>query len=91
VNVAVRNIFVDCHLVRYVLLYCTCVCRNVKFIVLSSLSCHVFGSQAAVKGNSNEEPYAKEFGIEIKKELVSLDARVLPPPWVNVSVRSCIC
>ena len=60
--------------------FCTVpACCNIKFIVLSSLSCHIFGSQAAVKGNRNEEPYAKEFGIEIKKELVSLDARVLPP------------
>jgi hypothetical protein len=54
-------------------------------IVLSSLLGRVFGSQTVEQHKENS--YAKEFGIEVKEQLLSLDARVLPPPWVNVSVR----
>eukprot|EP00262_Sarcandra_glabra_P017248 TRINITY_DN5837_c0_g3_i1.p1 TRINITY_DN5837_c0_g3~~TRINITY_DN5837_c0_g3_i1.p1 ORF type:complete len:696 (-),score=80.34 TRINITY_DN5837_c0_g3_i1:231-2252(-) len=29
------------------------------------------------------DPYAKEFGIKISNELASVDARILPPPWLK--------
>lgn len=29
-----------------------------------------------------EDPYAKEFGIKISEKLASVEARVLPAPWV---------
>uniref|UniRef100_A0A0A9EQ62 AGO911 n=1 Tax=Arundo donax TaxID=35708 RepID=A0A0A9EQ62_ARUDO len=33
--------------------------------------------------NYNEVPHAKEFGIKIEKQLLSLKSRVLPPPWLK--------
>lgn len=35
----------------------------------------------------DQDPYAKEFGIRISEKLASVEARVLPAPWV----RCCIC
>lgn len=29
-----------------------------------------------------EDPYAKEFGIKISDKLASVEARILPAPWV---------
>ncbi|GMI71480.1 ARGONAUTE 1 [Hibiscus trionum] len=29
------------------------------------------------------DPYAKEFGIKISEELASVEARILPPPWLK--------
>jgi hypothetical protein len=31
----------------------------------------------------HNDPYAKEFGIRISEKLASVEARILPPPWVN--------
>ncbi|CAL0320451.1 unnamed protein product [Lupinus luteus] len=31
----------------------------------------------------NEDPYAKEFGIEIGEKLASVEARILPAPWLK--------
>ncbi|CAK9160657.1 unnamed protein product [Ilex paraguariensis] len=31
----------------------------------------------------DQDPYAKEFGIKISEKLVSLEARVLPAPWLK--------
>ncbi|PKA66209.1 Protein argonaute 1A [Apostasia shenzhenica] len=31
----------------------------------------------------HEDPYAKEFGIRISDRLASVEARVLPPPWLK--------
>ena len=31
----------------------------------------------------DEDPYAKEFGIRISDKLASIEARILPPPWVT--------
>lgn len=30
----------------------------------------------------SHDPYAKEFGIKISASLASVEARILPPPWV---------
>ena len=35
-----------------------------------------------------DDPYAKEFGIKISEKLASVEARVLPAPWVID--RSCL-
>jgi len=34
------------------------------------------------QNNYDNNPYAKEFGISIDSKLASVEARVLPPPWV---------
>lgn len=36
-----------------------------------------------------EDPYAKEFGIKISDKLASVEARILPAPWVmdNLHLR----
>ncbi|KAK8479150.1 hypothetical protein V6N11_082675 [Hibiscus sabdariffa] len=31
----------------------------------------------------HDDPYAKEFGIKISEELASVEARILPPPWLK--------
>ncbi|TYH41474.1 hypothetical protein ES332_D12G319500v1 [Gossypium tomentosum] len=31
----------------------------------------------------HEDPYAKEFGIKISEKLASVEARILPPPWLK--------
>ncbi|XXG39243.1 hypothetical protein AAC387_Pa01g0254 [Persea americana] len=31
----------------------------------------------------HEDPYAKEFGIKIDDKLASVEARILPPPWLK--------
>ncbi|KAL1200730.1 Protein argonaute 1 [Cardamine amara subsp. amara] len=33
--------------------------------------------------NYKEDPYAKEFGIKISTSLASVEARILPPPWLK--------
>ena len=30
----------------------------------------------------DQDPYAKEFGIKISEKLASVEARILPAPWV---------
>jgi eukaryotic translation initiation factor 2C len=32
----------------------------------------------------DQDPYAKEFGIKISEKLASVEARILPAPWVNI-------
>ena len=32
----------------------------------------------------DQDPYAKEFGIKISENLASVEARVLPAPWVRM-------
>ena len=34
----------------------------------------------------DQDPYAKEFGIKISEKLASVEARVLPAPWVRPSL-----
>ncbi|XP_058079733.1 protein argonaute 10-like [Magnolia sinica] len=31
----------------------------------------------------HEDPYAKEFGIKISEKLASVEARILPAPWLK--------
>ena len=42
----------------------------------------VFYLQTLQQNNYDNNPYAKEFGISIDNKLASVEARVLPPPWV---------
>lgn len=31
----------------------------------------------------DQDPYAKEFGVNISEKLASVEARILPAPWVK--------
>lgn len=31
----------------------------------------------------HDDPYAREFGIKISEKLASVEARILPAPWVS--------
>lgn len=42
----------------------------------------------------HNDPYAKEFGIKISEKLASVEARILPAPWVSslcITVVSYCC
>ncbi|KAL2340457.1 hypothetical protein Fmac_008397 [Flemingia macrophylla] len=61
-------------------------------IKYSHLPCLQVGSQGKVnylpmetiqQNNYENNPYAKEFGISIDNKLASVEARVLPPPWLK--------
>lgn len=39
----------------------------------------------------HEDPYAKEFGIRISERLASVEARILPAPWVLYLYPFTIC
>lgn len=40
----------------------------------------------------DQDPYAKEFGIKISEKLASVEARILPAPWVMCSLpKDLIC
>ncbi|KAK2367885.1 protein argonaute [Trifolium repens] len=39
--------------------------------------------QTIEQNNYENNPYAKEFGISIDNKLASVEARVLPPPWLK--------
>lgn len=52
------------------------------FLVRSHLLCSV--SLQTVHHNAyHEDPYAQEFGIRISERLASVEARILPAPWVS--------
>lgn len=36
----------------------------------------------------DQDPYAKEFGIKISEKLASVEARILPAPWVMLHLFS---
>jgi hypothetical protein len=38
--------------------------------------------QTVHQNDYEKDPYAKEFGISIDNKLASVEARVLPAPWV---------
>lgn len=42
-----------------------------------------FVNSNAYEGN----PYAKEFGIHIRNELVMTEARILPTPWLKMIMK----
>lgn len=43
----------------------------------------MFVSKQTVQHNAyDQDPYAKEFGIKISEKLASVEARILPAPWV---------
>ncbi|XP_047310105.1 protein argonaute 10 [Impatiens glandulifera] len=39
--------------------------------------------QAVQQNSYDQDPYAKEFGIKISEKLASVEARVLPAPWLK--------
>lgn len=36
----------------------------------------------------DQDPYAKEFGIKISEKLASVEARILPAPWVCMLLQT---
>ena len=40
--------------------------------------------QTVHQNGYEQDPYAKEFGINISEKLTSVEARVLPAPWVGI-------
>lgn len=38
----------------------------------------------------HEDPYAREFGIKISEKLASVEARILPAPWVYCLLHNLI-
>lgn len=45
-------------------------------------------SQTVHHNAYHEDPYAKEFGIKISEKLASVEARILPAPWVVYLISS---
>jgi len=39
--------------------------------------------QTVYQNDYDQDPYAKEFGLKISDRLASVEARILPAPWVN--------
>lgn len=51
-----------------------------------SFSCNltcVYLLQTVSHNAYDDDPYAKEFGIKIDEKLASVEARILPAPWVT--------
>lgn len=51
-----------------------------------SFSCNltcVYLMQTVSHNAYDDDPYAKEFGIKIDEKLASVEARILPAPWVT--------
>jgi hypothetical protein len=48
--------------------------KDLTFFLLSLQTVH--------QNDYEQDPYAKEFGISIDNKLTSVEARVLPAPWV---------
>lgn len=44
-------------------------------------------SQIVQQNAYHEDPYSNEFGIRVSGQLASVEARVLPPPWVSYQFR----
>jgi hypothetical protein len=47
--------------------------------------------QMVVHNNYAEDKFAQEFGIKVCSDLVSVPARVLPPPLVNLQDSLFVC
>jgi len=45
--------------------------------------------QTVHQNGYEQDPYAKEFGINISEKLTSVEARVLPAPWVRINLCHC--
>lgn len=45
--------------------------------------------QTVHQNGYEQDPYAKEFGINISEKLTSVEARVLPAPWVRIILSHC--
>ncbi|GKB80472.1 argonaute 1-like protein [Tanacetum coccineum] len=39
--------------------------------------------KTVIANNYDNDPYAKEFGIKINPKLATVEARILPPPWLK--------
>jgi hypothetical protein len=44
--------------------------------------------QTVHQNGYEQDPYAKEFGINISEKLASVEARVLPAPWVGLVLQN---
>lgn len=74
-------------------MWCVCVCVGYTLSYKLTLNLHIsdfffyfawWGSyEQTVQHNAyDQDPYAKEFGINISEKLASVEARILPAPWV---------
>lgn len=50
----------------------------------NGLLIHYF--QTVIQNEYEQDPYANEFGINVSSKLTSVEARVLPAPWVIVNI-----
>lgn len=51
-----------------------------------------FACMQTVQQNAyDQDPYANEFGIKISEKLASVEARILPAPWVMLSLFTFSC
>lgn len=64
--------------------FCQYIRRSVFYFILTRLLQTVHHNAYA------QDPYAQEFGIKISEKLASVEARILPPPWVIVCSLSCL-
>lgn len=44
--------------------------------------CFIASKQTIQHQAYDHDPYAKEFGIKVSEKLASVEARILPAPWV---------
>lgn len=50
---------------------------------LSCLDFYFIASKQTVQHQAyDHDPYAKEFGVKVSEKLASVEARILPAPWV---------
>lgn len=56
--------------------------RNFFSLVSVSVTMCMSFLQTVHHNAYHEDPYAQEFGIKISEKLASVEARVLPAPWV---------
>lgn len=56
-------------------------CKILCFVIFVFVFC--FLMQTVQQNAYDQDPYAKEFGIKISENLASVEARVLPAPWVK--------
>lgn len=57
-------------------------CKILCFVILVFVFCFLM-MQTVQQNAYDQDPYAKEFGIKISENLASVEARVLPAPWVE--------
>lgn len=55
-----------------------------RFVHLATIHfAHFMLLQTVTHNAYSQDPYVKEFRIKFSQKLASVEARMLPPPWVN--------